>query len=457
MGSVAVEELEASLASGQVDREETTLIRYAVDQAPILDYQLPLAVVFPESVEDVQAVVRICAAGKVALVPRGAGTGVSGGAHATKDCVILSLERMDRILALNPDDETAVVEPGVINAVLNEAAAEHGLMYAPDPASFRSSTIGGNVATNAGGLRCAKYGVTRDSVLALDVVLADGSLLHTGHQTFKGVAGYDLTGLFVGSEGTLGIVVGVTVRLKYLPREVHTIAAFYPDFRQAAAGVLAVGRARVQPAIMELLDGGTLAQLDDIHGSDLAARGRSLLLVQTDGFGAAAEARMVREVLAAGGATVTTEASAEAERLVELRRHSRGVEVDDEYRVGEDVAVPRSRLVDYVAALETMAVEHAVHLKVVAHAGDGNLHPTFWIDRKDKAVDEGALERLHRALDESITAALGMGGTITGEHGVGQYKLRWLGQEQPEPLRELQRRIKDLFDPAGILNPGKAI
>jgi glycolate oxidase len=454
---MAIEELEAILAAGQVDREETTLRRYAVDQAPVLDYQLPLAVVIPKSVDDVQAVVRICAARKVTIVPRGAGTGVSGGAHATKDCIILSLERMDRILALNPDDETAVVEPGVINAVLNEAAAEHGLMYAPDPASFRSSTIGGNVATNAGGLRCAKYGVTRDSVLALDVVLADGSLLHTGHQTFKGVAGYDLTGLFVGSEGTLGIVVAVTVRLKYLPREVHTVAAFYPDFRQAAAGVLAVGRARIQPAIMELLDGGTLAQLDSIHGSDLTARGSSLLLIQTDGFGAAAEARMVREVLAAGGATVTTEASAEAERLVELRRHSRGVEVDDEFRVGEDVAVPRSRLVDYVAALEVMAVKHNVHLKVVAHAGDGNLHPTFWIDRKDNAVDGGALERLHQVLDESITAALGMGGTITGEHGVGQYKLRWLGQEQPEPLRELQRRIKDLFDPAGILNPGKAI
>ncbi|MET1087310.1 MAG: FAD-linked oxidase C-terminal domain-containing protein [Arthrobacter sp.] len=457
VGSVTVEELETLLADGQVDRDEITLSRYAVDQAPILDYQLPLAVVFPETVEDVQAVVRTCAAGNVSIVPRGAGTGVSGGAHATRDCVVLSLERMDRILALNPDDETAVVEPGVINAVLNEAAAQHGLMYAPDPASFRSSTIGGNVATNAGGLRCAKYGVTRDSVLALDVVLADGSLLNTGHQTFKGVAGYDLTGLFVGSEGTLGIVVGVTVRLKYLPREVHTIAAFYPDFRQAAAGVLAVGRARVQPAIMELLEGGTLAQLDDIHGSDLAARGSSLLLIQTDGFGAAAEARIVREVLAASGATVTTEASEEAERLVELRRHSRGVEVDDEYRVGEDVAVPRSQLVDYVAALEAMAEKNGVHLKVVAHAGDGNLHPTFWIDRSDDSVDGEALERLHQALDESITAALAMGGTITGEHGVGQYKLRWLGQEQPEPLRELQRRIKDLFDPAGILNPGKAI
>jgi glycolate oxidase len=456
VGSV-VDELETILAPGQVEVREAVLRRYAVDQAPIIDFQLPLAVVFPESVADVQAVVRACSDSAVALVPRGAGTGVSGGAHATRNCVILSLERMDRILTLSPDDETAVVEPGVVNAVLNEAAAVHGLMYAPDPASFRTSTIGGNVATNAGGLRCAKYGVTRDSVLALDVVLADGSLIHTGHQTFKGVAGYDLTGLFVGSEGTLGIVVGVTVRLKYLPRDVHTVAAFYPDFRLAAAGVLAVGKARVQPAIMELLDGGTLAQLDEIHGSDLTQRGRSLLLIQTDGFGAAAEAQVVREVLRAGGAAVTAEANAEAERLVELRRHSRGVEVDDEYRVGEDVAVPRSRLVDYVAELEAMASNHGVHLKVVAHAGDGNLHPTFWIDRTGNSVDAGAMERLQRVLDESITAALAMGGTITGEHGVGQYKLRWLGQEQPEPVRELQRRIKQLFDPAGILNPGKAI
>ncbi|MDT0170639.1 FAD-linked oxidase C-terminal domain-containing protein [Pseudarthrobacter sp. BRE9] len=456
MGSI-VDELEAILAPGQVDISEVSLRRYAIDQAPVIDFQLPLAVVFPESVADVRAVVKSCAGSGVAVVPRGAGTGVSGGAHATRNCIILSLERMNRILALNPDDETALVEPGVVNAVLNEAAAAHGLMYAPDPASFRSSTIGGNVATNAGGLRCAKYGVTRDSVLALDVVLADGSLIHTGHQTFKGVAGYDLTGLFVGSEGTLGIVVGITVRLKYLPREVHTVAAFYPDFRMAAAGVLAVGRARVQPAIMELLDGGTLAQLDDIHGSDLTSRGKSLLLIQTDGFGAAAEAEVVRQVLRTGGATVSTEANAEAERLVELRRHSRGTEVDDEYRVGEDVAVPRSRLVDYVAELEAMAARQQVHLKVVAHAGDGNLHPTFWIDRQEAGVDSAAMQRLQVALDESITAALAMGGTITGEHGVGQYKLRWLGQEQPEPVRELQRRIKDLFDPAGILNPGKAI
>ena len=452
-----IDELTSALGTAKVALDAPTLTVYAVDKAPVLDYQVPQAVVLAETVEDVQAAVRACAAHGVPLVARGAGTGVSGGAHASKDCIVLSLERMNRILDLNPDDETAVVEPGVINADLNAAAAVHGLMYAPDPASFKVSTIGGNVATNAGGLRCAKYGVTRDSVLALDVVLADGSLIHTGRQTFKGVAGCDLTGLFVGSEGTLGVVVGITVRLKYLPQDVHTIAAFYPDFRSAAAGVLAVGRARVQPAIMELLDSGTLVRLDELHGSDLASRGQSLLLIQTDGFGAAAEAAAIRPVLVAGGAVVTMEASAEAEQLVDLRRNSRGVEVDDEYRVGEDVAVPRSRLVDYVEALETMAASHRVKLKVVAHAGDGNLHPTFWIDRVDKTVAADAMERLEAALDESITVALAIGGTITGEHGIGQYKLRWLGLEQKEPVRELQHRIKELFDPAGILNPGKAI
>jgi glycolate oxidase len=452
-----LDQLKAGLMETQLAEDEATRTVYSADQGPLPERHLPLAVVWAESVQDVQHIVRTCAKYGIPIVARGAGTGVSGGAHATRGCIVLSLERMNRILELNPDDETAVVEPGVVNADLNAAAAEHGLMYAPDPASYKMSTIGGNVATNAGGLRCAKYGVTRDSVLALDVVLADGSLLHTGHQTFKGVAGYDLTALMVGSEGTLGIVVGVTVRLKYLPQEVHTIAAFYPDFPSAAAGVLAVGKARVQPAIMELLDNGTLVQLDALHGSDLQKRGKSLLLVQTDGFGAAAEAAVVRQVLSDGGATVTMEASEEAEMLVELRRNSRGVEVDDEFRVGEDIAVPRSKLVVFVAALEAMAERHRVRLKVVAHAGDGNLHPTFWLDRVDPATDADAVVRLNEALDESIRVGLELGGTITGEHGVGQYKLRWLGLEQPEPVRELQRSIKALFDPAGILNPGKAI
>ena len=437
----------------EVDTSAAVRTAYASDQGPVLDYAEPLAVVWAASVEGVQALLRWATATGTTVVPRGAGTGVSGGAHATAGCVILSLERMNRIRELNPQDEVAVVEPGVVNADLNAAAAPYGLMYAPDPASYRTSTIGGNVATNAGGLRCAKYGVTRDSVLALDVVLADGTLISTGHRTFKGVAGYDLTGLFTGSEGTLGVIVGITVRLRYLPVTVRTIAAFFSDFATAAAGVLAVGTARVQPAIMELLDAATLTALDSAHGSNLRTRGRALLLIQTDGFGADAEAALIREVLTGLGGTVSTEGSAEAERLVELRRHSRGDAIVDQLRVGEDVAVPRSALVRYVAELERMAAAHRVSLKVVAHAGDGNLHPTFWID----AADQAGLPRLDAALDESVAVALSMGGTITGEHGVGQFKLRWLPAEQQAEVLELQRRVKALFDPAGILNPGKAV
>ena len=454
MTADTLQNLSRSLPGIAMDTSAEVLAAYGSDQGPVLEYNNPLAVVWAQSVSEVQQVLRWASRTGTAVVPRGAGTGVSGGAHATAGSIVLSLERMNRILEIRPDDELARVEPGVINADLNTAAAEFGLMYAPDPASYRISTIGGNVATNAGGLRCAKYGVTRDSVLALDVVLADGTLIATGHQTFKGVAGYDLTGLFTGSEGTLGIVVGITVRLRYLPVKVCTLAGFFPDIESAAAGVLAVGRARVQPAIMELLDAETMVALDSAHGSTLRSRGAALLLVQTDGYGADAEADVVRSALTAEGGIVSLEGSTEALELVDLRRHSRGDAVHTEHRVGEDVAVPRSRLVSYIAGLNSMARRHQVQLKVVAHAGDGNLHPTFWVQKTEGSA---AVERLDAALDESITLALAMGGTITGEHGVGQFKLRWLAQEQQEEVLELQRRIKEVFDPAGILNPGKAI
>ncbi|WP_423724226.1 FAD-binding oxidoreductase [Arthrobacter gengyunqii] len=447
-------DLSRSLPGIDMDTSPEVLAAYGTDQGPVLEYVNPLAVLWAQSVLEVQEILRWASRTGTAVVPRGAGTGVSGGAHATAGCIVLSLERMNKIHEIRPEDELARVEPGVINADLNAAAAEFGLMYAPDPASYRISTIGGNVATNAGGLRCAKYGVTRDSVLSLEVVLADGTLVTTGHQTFKGVAGYDLTGLFTGSEGTLGIVVGITVRLRYLPVEVCTIAGFFPDIESAAAGVLAVGRARVQPAIMELLDAETMVALDAAHGSNLRSRGAALLLLQTDGYGAAAEADVVRLVLGELGGQVSMEGSEEALQLVDLRRHSRGDAIHTEHRVGEDVAVPRSRLVSYIAELNRMAREHEVRLKVVAHAGDGNLHPTFWVDKTEGSA---GLERLDAALDESIALALAMGGTITGEHGVGQFKLRWLAQEQQEQVLELQRRIKAVFDPAGILNPGKAI
>ncbi len=442
-----------SLRGDQFSVASGDLQTFAIDQGPVTDYQKPVAVVWAESVADVQAVARAAAEYNVPLVTRGAGTGVSGGAHATAGSVVLNLTRMNNILEINAADEIARVEAGVINGDLNEAVAEFGLMFAPDPASYKISTIGGNIATNAGGLRCAKYGVTRDAVLALDVVLADGSLIHTGHRTFKGVAGYDLTSLLVGSEGTLGIVVGATVRLKYLPTIVRTLAVFFPDVQSAAAGVLALGTARVQPCILELLDGQSLKELDFRNGSNLASRGTALLLIQFDGLAALQEEDLAVEALEELGGRASREDPAEAQRLVDLRRNNRGLDVDAVNRVGEDVAVPRSQLVHYITALEEMARRHGVDLQVIAHAGDGNLHPTFSVPD----LDALSIASLNAALDESIDKALELGGTITGEHGIGQYKLRWLPLEQSEQVLGIQRSIKALLDPQGILNPGKAI
>ncbi|APF41767.1 FAD-binding oxidoreductase [Neomicrococcus aestuarii] len=444
----------ASTGAASVLRDSEALIKYQRDMGALEDPHLPLAVVLAESVSDVQNTLRWASKHRISVVPRGAGTGVSGAAHAIECCMVLSLELMNRIIEVRPDDEIAVVEPGVVNADLNAAVAQYGLMYAPDPASYQQSTIGGNVSTNAGGLRCAKYGVTRDSVLGLTVVMADGTIIETGKQTFKGVAGYDLTSLVIGSEGTLGIVVSATVRLRYLSKNQRAIAAIFPDIETAAQGVLEIGRARIQPAILELLDDGVMAVIDSIHGTQLQGTGGALLLALTDGFGALLEEQAIRDQLSKLGATLFEPDDPQAMKLLEMRRVSRGDEQDDVYRVGEDVAVPRSKLVDYVHELRLIAERHKVWVRTVAHAGDGNLHPTFWID---PAEGEAGLTRLERALDDSIRSALAIGGTITGEHGVGQYKLRWLGWEQSEQVRELQYKIKEVFDPQGILNPGKAI
>lgn len=440
--------------------EPALLKAYSIDEH--VDQTLPetvAAVVYAETVEDVQELMRFANEREIPVITRGSGTGVSGAVHGLDGAIVLAMERMNKILDINPDDEMAVVQPGVINAQLNDAVAEYGFMYAPDPASYLTSTIGGNVATNAGGLRCAKYGVTRDSVRALEVVLADGTLIKTGSPTFKGVAGYDLTSLFVGSEGTLGVVVSATVRLRYLSEKIHTVAAFFDDFVLASEAVLEIARVRVQPSILEIMDDGTMAALDAAHGSTLLERGKALLLIQTDGFGADREAQRITEVLERTASTVistlTADDPSEAVALVELRRHSRGDNTPTVVRVGEDVAVPKSKLVNYVLRIKEIATKYNVYTKVVAHAGDGNLHPTFWIDAEEVAT--GGMERLDGALDESIRAALDFNGTITAEHGIGSYKLRWLAWEHDETVQSLQRQIKQVFDPKNILNPGRAI
>jgi glycolate oxidase len=429
------------------DDPETLAVR-RLDRSGWPPEGTPSAVLFPLDAAGVSRVLRLASAAGTPVVPRGAGTGLSGAATAGAGTVVLDLSRMNRIVALSPGDATAVVEPGVITADLDRAASAAGLSYPPDPASVAISTIGGNIATNAGGLRCAKYGVTRDSVLGLDVVLADGRQISTGRGTLKGVAGYDLTGLFVGSEGTLGVVVRATVRLRPLPAATATIAAAFLDPATAARALADVP---VQPVIAELLDAATLAAIDAAQGTTLAAAGGALLIVQTDGAG---EGERVADVLARTAASVrtTTDPAAAAELLAARRLALPSLE-----RLGrpmiEDIAVPRSRLADAIQEVAVIAARYDVPICTVAHAGDGNLHPLIVVDPAADGVPEPA----RRAADEIFELALRLGGTVSGEHGIGTLKRSWLRREVGDVNLDLQHRLKAVFDPAGVLNPGKAI
>jgi glycolate oxidase len=407
---------------------------------------VPSAVLFPRSAGEVSRVLRLASAAGTPVVPRGAGTGLAGGATAGAGTVVLDLSRMNRIVAVSPGDATAVAEPGVITADLDRAANAAGLSYAPDPASVAISTIGGNIATNAGGLRCAKYGVTRDSVLGLDVVLSDGRMISTGRATLKGVAGYDLTGLFTGSEGTLGVIVRATLRLRPMPAATATIAA---SFAGPAIAARALADVRVQPVIAELLDRATLSAIDAAQGTTLAAG--ALLIVQTDGAG---EGELVAEVLGRTATSVRmTTDPAEAESLLAARR----LALPSLERRGrpmiEDIAVPRSRMAEAIEEIAAIGARHQVRVYTVAHAGDGNLHPLIVVDPAADGIPEPA----QRAADEIFELALKLGGTVSGEHGVGTLKRSWLRREVGDTNLDLQHRLKAVFDPAGILNPGKAI
>jgi glycolate oxidase len=413
----------------------------------------PRAVVFATTAADVAAVLRVANADGTPVVVRGAGTGLSGGAVATDGAIVLDVSRMDRIIELSAADEIAVVEPGVITADLDRAAAAHGLRYAPDPASVAISTVGGNIATNAGGLRCAKYGVTRDAVLGLDVVLADGRRVATGRRTVKGVTGYDLTGLFVGSEGTLGVIVAATLRLRPAPVHTATLAAFFPDFAAAAASAAAITAARLQPAVAELLDTTCLNAIDAARGSALRRDGAAFLLVQTDGHGADAEMAEVARIVGPGATRWDVTADpAQAEELLATRRAA----LPALERLGrvliEDVAVPRSRMPEAVAAIEEISARRGVRIATMAHAGDGNLHPILVLDH-DRELDAHVWD----TAGEIFATALRLGGTLTGEHGVGLLKRRWLGDELGPDVLALQRDLKAVFDPRGIRNPGKAL
>ncbi|MEU9835708.1 FAD-linked oxidase C-terminal domain-containing protein [Streptosporangium sp. NPDC048047] len=451
----AIAELTAALAPGKILTDPDVTDSYARDRT-FLEPGKPLAVVLAESRDDVVAVMRWATRHRVPVVPRGAGTGLAGGATSVDGGVVLALHKMTAIRELSPADEIAVVEPGVITADLDRAAREHGLMYAPDPSSYEISTIGGNLATNAGGLRCVKYGVTRDSALGLEVVLADGRVVDTGRRTVKGVTGYDLTGLFVGSEGTLGIITAATVRLRRAPASYPaTIAAEFTSLRDAAAAVSAIIAAGCQPSLLEMLDRTTLEAVDAWRNIGLEPATKAMLIGQADSADADAVAARMSELCEADGASFVAVSSTpqEAQELIGVRRMA----YQAKERLGkclvEDVCVPRSALPFMIEKIEAIAARHDALIATVAHAGDGNLHPVFIFDH---ALTEPP-PNVWAAADEVFREALAMGGTLTGEHGVGLLKRRWLALETGPVTEELHHGIKDLFDPLGILNPGKAI
>jgi glycolate oxidase len=446
-----------AVAAGVLTTDPELLRDVRTDRSGWVAEGSPLAIVNARSVAHVQATMRAASEFRIPVVPRGAGTGLAGGANGTDGSLVLDVSGMNRIVEIEAQDQLAVIEPGVVNNDLNAALEPFGLFFAPDPASKAISTVGGNIATNAGGLLCAKYGVTREAVLALDVVLADGRLIHTGHRTVKGVTGYDLTALFVGSEGTLGVIVGATVRAQPIPAgEPVTLGALFPDVGSAAAAAARVTAAQLRPAVMELLDAPALERIsaylgpETIHDAFGATGGAAYLLVQFDGPTAAVDAQAAGVVVAETGGTVRVAADAEeGERLLALRRAFHPALASSGEVLIEDVAVPRSRMPEMFEEIARISERYGIPIPTVAHAGDGNLHPNFVYtsDEVPSAVWDAA--------NDLFRAAIALGGTLTGEHGVGVLKRRWLADELGPDSYELQVKLKSVFDPLGILNPGK--
>ncbi|MFF9811178.1 FAD-binding oxidoreductase [Streptomyces coeruleorubidus] len=449
-----VDLLLSGLPAETVLTDPDVTVSYAHDMASFCPAGAPAAVVLPRTVEQVQHVMRTATALRVPVVPQGARTGLSGAANASDGCIVLSLTKMDRILEINPVDRIAVVEPGLINAALSRAVGEHGLYYPPDPSSWEMCTIGGNIGTASGGLCCVKYGVTAEYVLGLDVVLADGRLMSTGRRTAKGVAGYDLTRLFVGSEGSLGIVVRAVLGLRPKPPEQLVLAAEFASAAAACDAVCRIMEGGHVPSLLELMDRTTVKAVNDMAQMGLPETTEALLLAAFDTTAPAADLAAVGALCEAAGATqvVPADDAAESELLLQARRLSlTALEAVKGVTMIDDVCVPRSRLAEMLQGVDRIAEKYRLTIGVVAHAGDGNTHPTVCFDPADP--DES--RRARESFDEIMALGLELGGTITGEHGVGVLKKEWLARELGPVGMEMQRAVKQAFDPLGILNPGK--
>jgi glycolate oxidase len=455
MTDAFIAQLQTLLGSARVLTSQEDLIPYSFDGTAALK-QMPGAVVFPQSGKEVAECVKLAAKAGIAVVTRGSGTGLSGGSVPLSGCLVICLVRMDKIIELDQQNLTLRAQCGVITKEIDDAAAAVGLFYPPDPGSMKISTIGGNVAENSGGLRGLKYGVTRDYVMGMEVVLPNGDLIFLGNKCVKDVAGYSMKDLFIGSEGTLGIITEVLIKLLPRPQARRTMLALYDSMEAAAETISAIIAARIIPCTLEFLDRMTVRCVEDFAKIGLPTDVEALVLMETDGHPVVVEEEAAQIIALAKqhGAREVKMAADEAEgaRLASARRSAfSALARMKPTTILEDVTVPRSELARMVAHINFVAKKHNLLIGTFGHMGDGNLHPTFLTNERD--TEE--MHRVELALEEIVDETLRLGGTITGEHGVGLAKKAFLKRQMGDGSYELMRNIKRALDPQALLNPGK--
>ncbi len=447
-----------NLPNGEVNTEESVLDKYGYDEwtQEETSRTLPRAVVFAESIADVQAVLRFASEHQIAVVTQGSRTSIVNGSSALSDSIILSLARMNHIIDIQIENQLAIVEPGVLNGTLDEAARKFDYFYAPDPGSKPISTIGGNVATNAGGMSSLKYGTTKQAVLALKVVLASGELIEVGAPVLKNTAAYNLLDLFVGSEGTLGVIVEITVRLLPIPYGASvTGLATFNSMQALTSAVQRIQASGLYPSMLEALNRVSIVALDQYENLDLGARGSQALLIFQLDVAVDGALEVAKQELQAAGA-VKVDVTADVERTKEIIKIRQDVfKAGAQYGrlIVEDIAVPLGSLATVVARAEEIAEKYQQRLLLLGHAGDGNLHPDFILESTEGPIPA----ELDAAIAELLTYVISVGGTVSAEHGIGSLKKKWVDQQLSPAVVQLQKQIKQVFDPQGILNPERKV
>ncbi len=453
-----IKKLEGIVGRENVLADKVDLVTYSYDATADLPRRMPEAVVLPTDSEAVRKIVNLARQNRMAIYPRGAGTNLSGGTIPLRQGIVLSFQKMNRIIDVDAENLVAVVQPGVVIDTLNSAAALLGLIYPPDPGPVATATMGGSVAENSGGLRGLKYGVTKHYVMGMEVVLANGERVRFGGKTVKNVTAYDFANLFVGSEGTLGIITEITVRLIPAPKYRRTMMGTFSTLKDAGNTVAGIIKARVIPATLEIMDRMTIRAVEDFAGVGLATDAEALLLIEVDGMSEDVvldEAEAVMGVVKDNkGELRIAESDSERDQLWTARRNALPALASlNNTVVLEDATVPRSRITDMLERCQSIGRKYRLTLGTFGHAGDGNLHPTILCDK----YNAEEMERVHKAVDEIFDAALTLGGTLTGEHGIGIAKMKYLGMELGRSGLNLVRSIKEALDPEYLLNPGKMV